>query len=398
MKNNAIHVKTLIAKYEEKVREDRRYLHAHPELACHEVETSAYIARALREIGLEPKERVGGYGVTAVIEGNAGSGRCIGLRADFDALPITEKTGLACASQNPGVMHACGHDVHAAMLLGAAYVLNDMRDFFAGSVKLVFQPAEENVSTSGARSMIADGVMENPRVDAMVGQHVWPDVDAGKVGVKVGAIMAACDRFFITVKGKSTHGSQPQYGVDAIVIAGQVLNALQTIVSRNVGPLDNAVVSVGSIHGGDTYNVICDEVKMEGTCRNLNPDIRDAMPERIERIVRGVTESMGGGYEFQYIRGYSPTVNDQGMFELVRDCAVEAAGADALCILDSPAMGGEDFSFYCERVPSAFFWLGCRPADRENIPLHNPLFDPGEDIMPLGTEVLVKSALRFLEQ
>lgn len=391
-------IKTLIAKYEEKVREDRRWLHAHPELACHEAETSAYIARALREIGLEPKENVGGYGVTVVIEGNAGPGRCIGLRADFDALPITEKTGLACASQNPGVMHACGHDVHTAMLLGAAYVLSNMRDSFAGSVKLVFQPAEENVSTSGARSMIADGVLENPKVDAMVGQHVWPDVDAGKVGIKAGAMMAASDRFFITVKGKSTHGSQPQYGVDAIVIAGQVLNALQTIVSRTVGPLDSAVVTVGNIHGGGAYNVICDEVKLEGTCRNLNPEIRNAMPEWIERIVRGVTESMGGGYEFRYIRGYSPTVNDQGTFELVSDCVVEAGGEDALYIPETPALGGEDFSFYCERVPSAMFWLGCRHVERENIPLHNPLFDPGEDIMPLGTEVLVRSALRFLKK
>ena len=173
-------IKALVEKYYEKIRGDRRYLHAHPELACNEVESSAYIARALREMGLEPQENVGGYGVTAVIAGTKGPGKCIGLRADFDALPFTEKTGLACASLNPGTMHACGHDLHAAMLLGAARVLNGMRDSFAGNVKLVFQPAEENVITSGARSMIADGALEDPKVDAMVGQHVWPGIDAGK--------------------------------------------------------------------------------------------------------------------------------------------------------------------------------------------------------------------------
>ena len=390
-------IKALVEKYYEKIRGDRRYLHAHPELACNEVESSAYIARALREMGLEPQENVGGYGVTALITGTKGTGKCIGLRADFDALPITEKTGLECASRNPGVMHACGHDMHAAMLLGAAYVLNEMKDSFAGSVKLVFQPAEENVVLSGARSMIEAGVLENPKVDAMVAQHVWPSVEAGKVGVRDGAMMAASDRFFITVKGSSTHGSEPQNGIDAIVIAGHVLCALQTIVSRNVGPLDNAVVSVGNIHGGGAYNVICDEVKLEGTCRNLNPAVRDAMPERIERIVRGVTDSMGGGYEFRYVRGYSPTVNDHDMFCLVKDAVVEAGGQDALCIPNTAALGGEDFSFYCEKVPGVMFWLGCGRPDRKKVPLHNAEFDPGEDVIPLGVEVMVTSALRFLE-
>ena len=390
-------IKALVEKYYEKICRDRRWLHAHPELACHEAESSAYIARALREMGLEPKENVGGYGVTALITGTKGPGKCVGLRADFDALPITENTGLECSSLNAGVMHACGHDMHAAMLLGVAYVLNEMKDSFSGSVKLIFQPAEENVVLSGARSMIEEGVLENPKVDAVVAQHVWPSVEAGKVGIRDGAMMAASDRFFITVKGSSTHGSEPQNGVDAIVIAGHVLCALQTIVSRNVGPLDNAVVSVGNIHGGGAYNVICDEVKLEGTCRNLNPTVRDAMPERIERVVRGVTESMGGGYEFRYVRGYSPTVNDHGMFSLVRDAVVEAGGEESLVIPQTAALGGEDFSFYCERVPGAMFWLGCGRPDGKRVPLHNAEFDPGEDIIPLGVEVMATSALRFLE-
>ena len=391
-------VKNLVSNYYEQICENRRYLHAHPELACHEVESSAYIAKTLREMGLEPKENVGGYGVTAVINGRKGPGKCIGLRADFDALPITENTGLEWSSMNSGVMHACGHDVHAAMLLGAGYVLNELKDTFSGSVKLVFQPAEENVVLSGARSMIADDVLENPRVDAIVGQHVWPHVDVGRIGIRDGAMMAASDRFFITVKGFSTHGSEPQNGTDAIVIAGHVLCALQSIVSRNVSPLDNAVVTVGNIHGGGAYNVVCDEVKMEGTCRNLNPAVRDAMPERIERIVRGITESMGGSYEFRYVRGYSPTINDHGMFEVVRAAAVEAGGEAAVEIPPNPALGGEDFSFYCEKVPGAFYWLGCHHPGEQRIPLHNAKFDPGEDVIPLGVEVLVNSALRFLEK
>ena len=391
-------IRELVEKYTGQIRADRSWLHAHPELACHELESSAYIAHALRKMGIEPREHVGGYGVTAVITGGKGPGKCIGLRADFDALPITEHTGLACSSLNPGVMHACGHDAHAAMLLGAGYVLNEMKDSFAGCVKLVFQPAEENVVLSGARSMIAEGVLEAPKVDAMLGQHVWPGVEAGKIGIRDGAMMAASDRFFITVKGSSTHGSEPQNGTDAIVIAGHVICALQTIVARNVGPLDNAVVSVGNIHGGGAYNVICDEVKLEGTCRNLNPNVRDAMPGWIERVVRGVTDSMGGGYEFRYVRGYSPTVNDHDVFRLVRDAVVEIAGQEALIIPDTAALGGEDFSFYCEKVPSALFWLGCGRPGKKRIPLHNAEFDPGEDVLPLGVEVMTTAALRFLEK
>ena len=391
-------VKTLTEKFYDKICADRRYLHAHPELAGHEVETSAYIIRALQEIGLEPQEHVGGYGVTAVIAGSKGPGKCIALRADFDALPIWENTGLECSSLNLGIMHACGHDMHAAMLLGAACVLNEMKDSFAGSVKLLFQPAEENVVLSGARSMIADGALENPRVDAVVAQHVWPGLEAGKIGIRDGAMMAASDRFFITIKGSASHGSEPQNGTDAIVIAGHVLCALQTIVSRNVGPLDNTVVTVGTIHGGAAYNVICDEVKLEGTCRNLKSAIRDAMPEQIERIVRGVAESMGGGYEFRYVRGYSPTVNDHDMFCLVQNAVLEVGGQEALVIPQTAALSAEDFSFYCEQVPGAMFWLGCSHPDQKRIPLHNAKFDPGEDIIPLGVEVLVTSALKFLEE
>lgn len=390
-------VHELVAKYQAKAVEHRRWLHAHPELSGKEKNSAAYIAGVLREMGLQPTEGVGGYGVTAVIEGT-GEGKCAGLRADFDALPVRECTGLPFASENEGVGHACGHDMHAAMLLGAAYVLRELKDRFPGRVKLVFQPSEEVATASGAKAMIADGVLENPHVDAMFGQHVWPQIDVGQVGTRNGAMMASSDRFFITVKGKGSHGSRPEDGVDAIVIAAQIVTALQTIVSRNVGPLDSAVVSIGSIHGGGAYNVIADEVKLEGTCRNLNPAIRNAMPERMENIIRGVAEGLGGSYEFRYVRCYSPTVNDPQMFEIVRDAIVETVGQENLLLPEHSALGGEDFSFYCEKVPSAFFWLGCHGEGKPYYPIHNGCFAPEEDAMPVGMEVMVTSALKFLNQ
>ncbi len=294
-------VHEVINQYWDKVKEHREWFHRHPELSHEEAGTAAYIAKVLKEIGLEPKTNIGGYGVTALIKGR-GPGKCVGLRADFDALPVTECTGLPYASENPGVMHACGHDTHAAMLLGAAYVMNELKDEFDGCVKLIFQPAEEDAAACGSKAMIEDGVLEHPHVDAVFGQHVWPTMDVGKIGIRNGAMMASSDRFFITIHGKNAHGSQPDAGIDAIVIASQVVTALQSIVSRNVGPLDSAVVTIGVMRGGTRYNIIADTVELEGTCRNLNPEVRNKMPERIENIVKGVTEGMGGAYDFRYLR------------------------------------------------------------------------------------------------
>ena len=322
-------------------------------------------------------------------------GKCVGLRADFDALPIMETTGLPFASQNPGVSHTCGHDMHTAMLLGAAHVLLALKDEFAGCVKLVFQPAEEDVLNCGALPMINDGVLENPKVEAMIGQHVWPLYPVGTAAVRNGAMMASSDRFHITVKGKSSHGSAPEDGVDAIVIAAQVINALQTIVSRNVSPRDAAVVTIGTIHGGDRYNVIANQVKLEGTCRNLNPDVRDKMPERITKIARSVAEALGGSCEVEYFKGYSPTVNNPELFSLVLDVMKTVVG-DGAYVPEMSALGGEDFSFYCERIPSVFFWLGVQTPGAPYYPIHNGGFSPDENAMPVGIEIAVRSALTIL--
>ena len=387
-------IKAIINSYFDQIVAYRRHIHQNPELSHEEAQTAAFIAQTLKGMGLEPTTGVGGHGVTAVIQG-AGPGKCVGLRADFDALPIQELTGLPFASQNTGVSHACGHDMHTAMLLGAAHVLLSVRDEFQGCVKLIFQPAEEDVLNCGAVPMIRDGVLENPHVDAMIGQHVWPQYPVGTAAIRNGAMMASSDRFHITVHGKSSHGSAPEDGVDAIVIASQVINALQTIVSRQVSPRDAAVVTIGTIHGGDRYNVIANSVKLEGTSRNLNPEVRNKMPERIGQIAKGVAESMGGSCEVEYFKGYAPTVNDPAMFELVHGVMRQVIG-DGTNLPEMPALGGEDFSFYCERIPCAFFWLGVRTPEQPFYPIHNGCFSPDENALPVGIEIAVRSALAFL--
>lgn len=390
-------IKKIISDHLENIISYRRHIHENPELSHNESETAAFIAKTLREIGLEPTTGVGGNGVTAVIKGGKGAGKCVALRADFDALPIQESTGLPFASKNEGVSHSCGHDMHTAMLLGAAHVLSDIKSEFAGSVKLVFQPAEEDVLNCGAAPMIADGVLENPHVDAIIGQHVWPQYKVGTAAIRNGAMMASSDRFHITVHGKSSHGSAPEDGVDAIAIAAQIITALQTIVSRQISPRDAAVVSIGTIHGGDRYNVIANQVKLEGTCRNLNPEVRNKMPQRIESIAKGVASAMGGDCTVEYFRGYSPTVNDPEMFKLVHETMKQIIG-DGAKVPEMSALGGEDFSFYGEKIPSAFFWLGVTEEGQEFFPIHNGSFAPSERAVPFGIEIAVASALNFLAE
>ena len=403
-------VAELVQKYTDTMLAYRKEMHMHPELSHEEKETAAYIAARLRDMGLEPKEGVGGYGVTAVIEGTApapagtnpegaaaaNSGFCVGLRADIDALPIQEETGLNFASQTPGVMHACGHDTHAAMLLGAAHVLLDMRDAFCGKVKLVFQPAEEDAADCGARKMIADGALEDPHVDAMFAQHVAPDFPTGTIICSPAAMSASSDRIYITVRGKKSHGSRPEDGVDAIVIAAQIISTMQSIVARVVGPHDCTVLTIGTIKGGSRYNVIADEVVMEGTCRNLNPAVRDKVEEKLRHIVTGVAESMGGYAEFKYLRCYSPTLNDPAKFEIVKQVTEDILGPGALYVPKQANLGGEDFSFFAEKVPSAYYQLGTTAPGKPYYPVHHGKMVPDEKALSIGMEVMVNCALKFL--
>ena len=388
-------VKELIQKYEAAVVEHYHWLHAHPEVSGQEKETAAYIAAQLRKLGLEPTENVGGYGVTAVIQGR-GPGKCVGLRADFDALPIQECTGLPFASQNPGVMHACGHDTHAAMLLGVTMVLLELRDTFDGCVKLIFQPSEENSADSGAKKMIADGALENPRVDAIFGQHINPEKPVGTIATRVGADSAASDRFFIAIEGKASHASQPQNGIDAIAVSAQVISALQSIVARNVAPLKSAVVTIGKISGGDRYNVLAGRVEMEGTCRNHDPAVRDMIEARMESIIKGVAEGMGATYTFRYVRGYSPIINEQGMVELLCDTAAGVIGRENIEMKPAPGLGGEDFSFFAEKVPGAFYRMGCHTEGTPIYPAHNERMVVDPACFPVGMQIMAESALNYL--
>lgn len=371
------------------------WLHAHPELSGEEKESAAYIAAELTRMGLEPKENVGGYGVVALIEGTK-PGKCIGLRADFDALPIQECTGLPFASKNPGVMHACGHDAHTAMLLGAAYVLLHMRDQFSGSVKLIFQPSEEMSNISGARAMIADGVLENPKVDAVIGQHVSPFDPTGDIGTRPGPMTAASDKFIITIQGKGCHASEPDKGVDAVLVGAQVITSLQSIISRTVSPFESSVLTIGKVTAGTRHNVVAETCTMEGTCRNLKPEIRDAVAERMEKIVKGVAEGMGAGYSFSYIRGYSPVINDPELCESVIRVASQMLGKEHVHINEHAEMGGEDFSFYTEKVPGLYYHLGCGKLGAPRWSVHNSHFVPDEEALKIGTRLLAASALTYL--
>jgi amidohydrolase len=392
-------INALIEKYREQAVAYRRHMHMYPEPSLEERETAKFIADSRRAMGLEPQENIGGYGVVAVIQGSR-PGKCVGLRADFDALPIQERTGLPFASKNEGVCHACGHDMHAGMLLGCAHVLNELRDDFAGCVKLIFQPAEEWVLCGGAIDMIRDGVMENPHIDGIFAQHVSVEQTVGEATICDGRDSSSTDRLFITVKGKSCHGARPNNGIDGIVIAAKVIDAIQTIVSRNVDPLEPVVVTFGKIEGGERYDILAREVRLEGTYRTHNVYWRENVPVYVERIVKGVTEAMGGSYEFEYKPGYPPLTNDHEMFKLVYGVMQEELG-DKAYISKTPKMGGEDFAFFCERVPGARFDLGCRTPGinfGEAEPLHSGAFNPDEGCIPVGMNLMLRSALRFLSE
>ena len=386
----------LVKKYTETVQAHFRWLHTHPELSGQEKETAAYIAAALRGMGLEPQEEVGGYGVVALIRGNA-PGRCVALRADMDALPITEATDLPYISQNPGVMHACGHDAHVAMLLGSALVLNDLKETFTGCVKLIFQPSEENSADSGAKKMIAAGVLENPHVDAIMGQHIDALADTGTISSRPGVASAASDRFSIEVEGVASHAARPHLGVDAITVSAQIIAALQNVVSRNVDPRKSAVISIGKIQGGDRYNVVASHVEMVGTCRTLDPETRNLVEKRMAETVHGIATAMGTNCNFYYRRGYSSIINQADLVELVRQVAVPLCGKDHVIIPKEVGMGAEDFSFYCEHVPAVYFKTGCHKPGTPRWSSHNEYMVVDQNCLPIGMQVMASCALLYLE-
>jgi len=370
----------------------RRRLHRWPELGFEEVRTARFVAETLREWGWRVRERVGITGVTAE---HGSGGPLVALRADMDALPVQEETGLPYASERPGLMHACGHDAHVSMLLGAARLLTDTP--LRGTVRLLFQPSEESADSeglSGAARMIADGAMQG--VGAVFGLHVLTDLPSGVVGVRSGAIQAAADSVHLSVRGRGAHAAQPHRGRDPIYISAQVVTALQSIVARAVDPLEPAVLTLGTIHGGTRGNIIPESVEISGTVRTLAEEVRAQLHAELTRIATGVAEALGGHCEVGIRRGYPVTVNDAELTSLVEDVAREMLGSEAVRQV-APSMGAEDFSLLASRSRGCFFRLGVTPAGTEPTRGHSSTFACDEAALPVGAAMLAACALSYLE-
>ena len=370
----------------------RRHLHRNPEVSFHEEQTARYVRETLESFGGLEISRPTENSVVARLVGDK-PGRTIALRADIDALPITEENDFDFASQNPGAMHACGHDGHTAMLLGAAEVLSGMREELAGEVRFVFQHAEE-LFPGGAEELVEAGVMDG--VDAAVGVHLWAPMSVGKVGVTYGPMMAAPDVFNLTVSGKGGHAAMPHQTVDSIAVGAQVVTNLQHVVARETDPMANVVLSVTRFEGGTAHNVIPGSVEMQGTVRTLDAAVRDRMPGIMERVINGVTSAHGADYEFSYDRGYRPVVNDDGLTGEIEETARDVVGGENVEVMP-PNMGGEDFSAYGQRVPAAFYLIGAGNETRGiTAPHHHPRFTIDEDALAVGLKMHLAVVTRML--
>ncbi|MCD7953015.1 MAG: amidohydrolase [Synergistaceae bacterium] len=394
-----------IVKFEEQYRpetiENYKHLHMHPEISYEERETAAFVVERLKKLPLdEVKTGVGGCGVSALLRGGL-PGPVVALRADMDALSITEKTAVDYASRNPGVMHACGHDGHTAMLLSAAAVLCEMKEDLPGSVRFIFQPAEEKTPRGGAQWMIEDGVLDSPRVDAVLGMHLWPSLPTGEIAIQPGAVSAASDHLTIKVSGKASHGAIPDEGIDANLAAAAVLVALQGIVSRRVPPRESAVVSIGTMNGGTKYNIIAEEAVLDGTVRTFNPSVREMMPKWIEQAAKGAAEAYGASAAVDYVKGYPSVINAPEVAEIAHEAAAAVFGEQGL----APEMPippiGEDFSFYAQKRPALFAMLGCRQqgVQPEDMPaLHNDKFLPDLKALSYGVRYICAAAVTTLKR
>ncbi|HEY9631929.1 MAG TPA: M20 family metallopeptidase [Coleofasciculaceae cyanobacterium] len=371
----------------------RRHLHQRPELAFKEQLTAQVIAQNLQEWGIEHKTGIAKTGIVATINSDR-PGPVLAIRADMDALPIQEANDVAYRSQHDGVMHACGHDGHTAIALGTAYYLTQHREDFAGTVKIIFQPAEEG--PGGAKPMVEEGVLKNPDVDAIIGLHLWNNLPLGTVGVRSGALMAAVECFHCTILGKGGHGAMPHQTVDSIVVSAQIVNALQTIVARNIDPIESAVVTVGTIHAGTALNVIADTARMSGTVRYFNPKLEGYFGKRIEQVIGGVCQSHGASYELNYESLYPPVINDAKMAELVCSVALDVVEAPAGIVPECQTMGGEDMAFFLQKVPGCYFFLGsANPTKNLAYPHHHPRFDFDETALGMGVEIFVRCVEKF---
>jgi amidohydrolase len=372
----------------------RQHIHANPELSFKEFETSLFIKDKLKKWGIEYTD-CANTGVVGLIKGNLPSDKVIALRADMDALPIHEANDKPYRSKNHGVMHACGHDVHTSSLLGTANILNQMKDEFGGTIKLIFQPAEE-LLPGGASIMIKEGVLENPKPDYIVGQHVMPLIDSGKVGFRSGIYMASTDELYVTVTGKGGHGAQPHQNIDPVLIASHIIIALQQIVSRNADPRLPSVLSFGKVIANGATNIIPNEVKIEGTFRTLDENWRDEAHKRMKKMAEGMAESMGGSCDFDIHRGYPFLINEEKLTANARAFAEDFLGKDNVVDLDI-WMAAEDFSFYSQVTDACFYRLGTGNAAKDTqYSVHTPRFDIDEDALKISTGLMAYIALKQL--
>ena len=389
----------------------RRDFHRFPELGFKEKRTSSAIAEKLTAWGIPHQTGIAETGIVATIVGTKqgnnqilikgikktkGLGKVFAIRADMDALPIQEENIVSYKSQIDGLMHACGHDGHTAIALGTAKYLWEHRDRFFGTVKVIFQPAEEG--PGGAKPMIAAGVLENPQVDAMIGLHLWNNLPLGTVGVRAGALMAATEYFHCKIIGRGGHGALPQQTIDSILVAAQVVNTIHTIVSRNISPLESAVISIGEFHAGTATNIIADSAQISGTVRFFDPEVGIKLALRLEEAIAGVCAAHGATYELKYTKLYPPVINDQAIAELVRSVAENVVETPAGIVPECQTMGGEDMSFFLEAVPGCYFFLGSANPDKGlAYPHHHPRFNFDETVLATGVEIFTRCVEKFLD-
>ena len=387
-------VKRLGEKYLQHMINLRETIHMYPEDGFSEFTTSKIIIEELEKLGIKVQKNVAKTGVVGLIEGKY-PGKTVLLRADMDALKIQEQVDVEYKSKIDGMMHACGHDGHVAGLLGAAMILNELKDNLHGNVKLVFQPAEER--DGGALPMIEEGVLENPKVDAAFAAHLWGYLNEGEVHLKEGPMMASPDIFNIKVIGKGGHGAVPQESIDPIVITCQIVNSLQTIVSRKINPLDPVVITCGRIQGGDCHNVIPNEVELEGTIRTFNEETRNWVPKVMEDLIRGITTSQGAAYEFKYEPKYPALINDKYMTSFAKESLKKVVGEENVFDLKEPNMGGEDFAYFAQKVPSAFIFVGIANNKSEPVIHHNPYFKWDSKNVGILAQSLSQIAIDYLK-
>ena len=392
-----LRIKQLASKYHSDIVACRRHLHKNPELSFHEFNTQKFVEAKLNEYGIKNIQRMANTGVVALVEGKNPSKKIVALRGDMDALPIKETNPVEYKSVNEGVMHACGHDVHTSSLLGVARILNEVKENFEGTIKFIFQPGEEKLP-GGASIMIKEGVLENPKPSSVIGQHVMPQINAGKVGFRKGLYMASTDEIYVTVKGKGGHGAMPHLIIDPVLITSHLIIALQQIVSRNAKPIIPSVLSFGKVIANGATNVIPDEVYLEGTFRTLNEEWRDEAHRKMKHLAETLAESMGGKCTFDIRRGYPFLINDEAVTDRARKAAEEFLGKENVEDLEI-WMAAEDFSFYSQKVPACFYRLGVRNESRGiTSSVHTSTFDIDESALETGMGLMAWMAMRELEE